>query len=172
MNKYVSGDIVSKFLKVSERRVQQLVKEGILTKVRRGEYPLLENVHRYIDYIGARTSLDDDIDDNELNVLYKKEKVRLTKYQANEQKVKADIAEKKVISVAIVETALANLFALIRDKTLSVPQRVELELLGETDSGIFNKVLIRELKDALFEVRDGAKEVVDKILESDIEENE
>lgn len=109
-------------------------------------------------------------DNKELDIKVKQEKYRLTKYQANEQKVKSELAEKKVIAVDIVDTSLANLFALIRDKVLSVPSRVELDLLGETDSIAFNEILTKEIKEALHEVCDGADETRDKILEDGIED--
>lgn len=166
MSNYVSAEVIAKFLKLSDRRVQQLVKDGILTKERRGEYPLIENIHRYLDYVGARVlTNEDEINEIELNVQYKKEKVRLTKYQANEQKVKSELAEKKVVLVEDVKHSLGNLFSLMRTKLLNVPERAEVQLLGETDSDAFCKKLTAEIKDAMYEVCDGAENTMQRIFQ-------
>jgi phage terminase Nu1 subunit (DNA packaging protein) len=156
---------LAELLKIKDRRVQQLVKEGVLAKHRRGVYPIVENIHRYLDYACARTNYDDSTYENELNVQYKKQKVRLTKFQADEQRVKAELAERKVVSVEDIDLYLSNLFSLMRDKLLNIPERVESELVGETDTVIFSKKLTSEIKDAIYEVCEGADETMARIEE-------
>ena len=164
--KDVSVSVLSKFLKITERRIQILCKDGVLTKHRRGEYPLIENVHRYIDYINARVPTDaGEIDGDELNVKLKQEKLRLTKYQANEQKVKAELAEKNVVNIEDVDLYLANIFSLMREKLLSIPDRVEAELIGETDTAVFSKKLTAEIKESIYQVCEGVDETMSKIQE-------
>ena len=41
-------------LNLSDRRIQQLVKEGVLTKEERGRYPFLTNIKNYVLYLQAR----------------------------------------------------------------------------------------------------------------------
>ena len=47
----VSTIQLAKILKLSERRVQQLTKEGIIPKLDRNNYNLVESVNFYIDYL-------------------------------------------------------------------------------------------------------------------------
>lgn len=167
----VGSSELSEYLGITQRRVQQLANEKVLTKDARNSYLLKDNIHKYISYISPKfKSEDDNVDEDELNVQMKKEKVNLTKHQAREQKVKADLAEKKVISVEEVKHTLANLFALMRTKLLNVPDRAELELLGETDSDVFNKKLTAEIKDAMYEVCEGVDDVIDKVTQQEEEE--
>ena len=45
---------IAKLLKLSERRIQQLAKEGVIPKAERGKYDLVNSVHGYIDYLKAK----------------------------------------------------------------------------------------------------------------------
>ena len=47
----VSVAVVAKLLDLSERRIQQLVKQGILSKTDRGKYDLLTAVREYVRYL-------------------------------------------------------------------------------------------------------------------------
>ena len=44
---------ISKLLKLTERRVQQLAKDGIIPKAERGKYDLVGSVHGYVDFLKA-----------------------------------------------------------------------------------------------------------------------
>jgi len=44
-------------LNLGERRVQQMVKEGILTKEERGRYPFLTNIKNYVLYLQAPSTV-------------------------------------------------------------------------------------------------------------------
>ena len=162
----ISARVLARLIKLSERRIQQLVKEGVLTRESNGKYPMVENIHRYIDYIGIRSrqQTDDELDQVDLNATYKKEKIRLTKAQADYEEIKAKLATNQVIDVAQLELALANVFGLIQSKLLVVPERVENELIGETDKDKFHKILLEEIKEAMYEVTDGTEETLQKII--------
>ena len=45
---------ISKLLKLTERRVQQLAKDGIIPKAERGKYDLVSSVHGYVDFLKAK----------------------------------------------------------------------------------------------------------------------
>ena len=98
-----------------------------------------------------------------LNVLYLKERVRLTKYQANEQRVKADIAEKHVIAVEDIQKNMSNLFTLMRTRLLNVPDKMELHIIGDTDREVFCKELSQAIKDAMYEVCDGYIDTIENM---------
>ncbi|WP_116963075.1 hypothetical protein [Fastidiosibacter lacustris] len=157
----VTARVLAKLLKLSERRVQQLVKEGVLTKEKNGQYPMIENIHRYIDYIGVRAKNDDS--DIDLNVALKEEKLRLIKAQADNEEIKARLASNKAIDAEQLEHALAEVLGMMRNKLLSIPERVETTLVGETDKDVFKKILTAELKDAMYAACDGVDDTLDKL---------
>ncbi|WP_100551073.1 terminase small subunit [Caedibacter taeniospiralis] len=161
----ITARVLAKLLKLSERRVQQLVKEGVLTKEKNGQYPMIENIHRYIDYIGVRArNNDSDID---LNVALKEEKLRLIKAQADNQEIKAKLAAKQVIEVSRIEMVLGAVFTLMRERLLNIPDRSERTLVGETDKDIFKKTLTHEITDSMYSIEDGIDEVFDKLINGD-----
>ena len=41
-------------INLSDRRIQQLVKEGVLEKYKKGRFPFLSNVKAYVVYLQAR----------------------------------------------------------------------------------------------------------------------
>ena len=45
---------IAKLLKLTERRVQQLAKDGIIPKSERGKYDLVSSVHGYVDFLKAK----------------------------------------------------------------------------------------------------------------------
>ncbi|WP_150467406.1 terminase small subunit [Francisella sp. SYW-9] len=124
---------------------------------------------RDVEY-ATKDTFDVTSDVKELDINIKQEKLRLTKYQADEQKVKAERAERKLIPIEDVQLVLGDLFVIMKDKLLNIPERVEIELLGETDAKKFNKVLLREVKDAIDSILNGESIIIDQILEKSDEE--
>ncbi|AEE26319.1 hypothetical protein [Francisella hispaniensis] len=167
MSEYVSSKELSEYLEISQRRVQQLANEKILLKDSRNSFALKENVKRYIRYISPTFKNDEEQEESneELNVKYKKEKIRLTKYQADEQQIKAQLAQKRVVPVDDVISALADLFSLMRTKLFNIPERAEMEILGETDADVLNKKLTAEIRDALYEICDHEEQTLQNIVE-------
>ena len=49
---------ISKLLKLTERRVQQLAKDGIIPKAERGKYDLVSSVHGYVDFLKANPKVE------------------------------------------------------------------------------------------------------------------
>ena len=49
---------IAKLLKLSERRIQQLAKEGVIPKAERGKYDLIGSVQGYIDFLKAKAGGD------------------------------------------------------------------------------------------------------------------
>ncbi|AJI75102.1 hypothetical protein BZ13_1582 [Francisella philomiragia subsp. philomiragia ATCC 25015] len=160
----VSSGVLSEYLSIGERRIQQLTSQDILKKTGKNQYPLKENVNRYIGYLQDRAG---GKSEQELNIEFKKQKLRLTKFQADEQQVKAELAQKKVVAVNDVISSLADLFALMREKLLNIPERAEYEIFGETDKDIFNQKLSTEIKEALFEICDNYTKTVNKVIQAE-----
>lgn len=131
---------IAKLLMLSDRRVQQLTKEGVIPKAERGRYELAPAVQGYIRYLQERSLRSD-----QSPIDYHTEKARLTKAQADREEVEAAKAMGEVVSVKQVETNLANLFAEVRANFRNVPDRVVSALIGSTDEREVKAVLLREI---------------------------
>ena len=91
MDNIVSAKALAQLLRLTERRVQMLAKEGVFLKEGVGKYLMQENVHRYLDYISTKVRQDGE-DTDDLNISYKKEKLRLTAAQADNEQIKLGTA--------------------------------------------------------------------------------
>jgi phage terminase Nu1 subunit (DNA packaging protein) len=131
---------IAKLLMLSDRRVQQLTKEGVIPKAERGRYELAPAVQGYIRYLQERSLRSD-----QSPIDYHMEKARLTKAQADREEVEAAKAMGEVVSVKQVETNLANLFAEVRANFRNIPDRVVSALIGSTDEREVKAVLLREI---------------------------
>ena len=131
---------IAKLLLLSDRRVQQLTKEGVIPKAERGRYELAPAVQGYIRYLQERSLRTDSSP-----IDYHMEKARLTKAQADREEVEAAKAVGDVVSVKQVEMNLSNLFAEVRANFRNIPDRVVSALIGSTDEREVKAVLLREI---------------------------
>lgn len=135
--------VLSRLLLISERRVQQLVDEGVITKVGHGRYDLESSVQGYVRYLQAGASNDQDIVD------FQRENALLTKARREQAELDLAIARGEVAPVADMERTWARAFAELRTNICNVPGRVVRQLLGEKDERRFKAVLRAELVQAL-----------------------
>ncbi len=135
---------IAKLLLLSDRRVQQLTKEGVIPKAERGRYELAPAVQGYIRYLQERSLRTDSSP-----IDYHMEKARLTKAQADSAEIEAAKARQDVASVKQIEKNLAGLFAEVRTNIRNIPDRVVSSLIGMTDEREFKNILAREIDLAL-----------------------
>jgi phage terminase Nu1 subunit (DNA packaging protein) len=136
---------IAKLLLISERRVQQLTRDGVIPRADRGRYELAPAVQGYIRFLQERTIGGG----NSGPIDYHAEKARLTKAQADTAEIELARARGEVAPVAEFEKATTRLMAIIRANVMNVPARAVLQLLGETDESTFKQRLRAELALAL-----------------------
>lgn len=135
---------IAKLLMLSDRRVQQLTKEGVIPKAERGRYELAPAVQGYVRFLQERSLRSDSSP-----IDYHMEKARLTKAQADSAEIEAAKARQDVASVKQIEKNLAGLFAEVRTNIRNIPDRVVSSLIGMTDEREFKNILAREIDLAL-----------------------
>lgn len=140
---------IAKLLMLSDRRVQQLTKEGVIPKAERGRYELAPAVQGYIRYLQER-SLRSDASPIDYHV----EKARLTKAQADLAEIEAAKALNEVAPVAQIEHAWANFCAETRVRARNIPERVVSSLVGCTEERQIKALLLREIDQVLAEMAD------------------
>lgn len=135
---------IAKLLLLSDRRVQQLTKKGVIPKAERGRYELAPAVQGYVRFLQERSLRSDSSP-----IDYHMEKARLTKAQADSAEIEAAKARQDVASVKQIEKNLAGLFAEVRTNIRNIPDRVVSSLIGMTDEREFKNILAREIDLAL-----------------------
>lgn len=155
-------------LDISDRQVRNLKKEGLFRTLKNGRgYNLEECIKAYINYkinaeMGRRTSIT-------------KEEV-----QAEHEEIKKQISilklralRRELHTAANVEAFLSDMLIHFRNRILSLPPKLAMELSGSTDMNQMIQVINKNLSDALEELSDYNPDEIDGISsQNEIEESE
>lgn len=132
--------------KISERRVQQLAKEGVIPKIGQNQYPLLGTVKAYVSFLkdsGSGTSSDD----------YKDGRARKMQAEAQAKEIANDVRAGSLYEKIDSDQKLAEAFKIFQQSVLTLPD------VAERDAG-----LNAEQVDFLINICDGTLEVLAQSL--------
>ena len=141
--------VIAKLLDLSERRVQQLSREGVIPKAERGQYDLIGSVRGYVRYLRdqaqkAQAGAPD----------YAVERARFIRARADLAEMDAEEKRRSLIAADQIEAAWIAILALLRTRLLALPDRLapqayDRHTVGETRTLI--RTAIREVLDDLAE---------------------
>ena len=145
--------VIAKLLDLSERRVQQLSREGVIPKANRGQYELIGSVRGYVQYLReqaakAQAGAPD----------YASERARFIRARADLAEIEADEKRGSIIAAEDVEAAWIAVLALLRTRLLALPDR--LAPLAHDQSTVADT---RNL------IRAAIREVLDDLVETDVQ---
>ena len=153
-------EAISKLLKLSERRVQQLAKDNIIPKAERGKYDLVSSVHGYVDFLKAKAGGDFTAEE----VL--KNKNKLLKAKAGIAEIEKKKATGELIPKEEVKRTWLELIHKIKQKLLSIPNKVAPVVATVKNISEIKLILQDKLYEALYEITSD-----DRSVEQDNESN-
>ena len=170
------GELAS-FLGYTERWIQQKTEDGIIVRVRKGEYEFIKSVKNYIESLDA---VYDEIETEDGVVrgvdLKKKEleeKIKLLEKRNEKEEIKLRKMRGEIYESADVENVWAKALEIFRDKLLNIAPRLAPKLKGEDDSDYIENTIEGEITDALEELSNiNPEEYKSKDLVDDEEEEE
>ena len=136
---------ISKLLKLTERRVQQLAKDDIIPKGERGKYDLIGSVHGYIDFLKAKAGGDFTAED----VIKNKNKL---------MKAKAEIAEIEKMKATgelpkeEVKSTWLELINKVKQKLLAIPNKTAPIIVSIKNTNEIKLILQDKIYEALYEI--------------------
>lgn len=142
----VSTEQLANCLGITTRRVQLLAKENVVLKLRRGTYDLEKSVQGYIAY--KLESLEQSQEQKSLDEIrgdHERWKMRKTQLAVR-------LMEGKLHRAEDVERVMTQCAATVKSRLLAIPVKVSPEIAGLEDPAKIQKVLQREVADALNEV--------------------
>ena len=144
--------VIAKLLDLSERRVQQLSREGVIPKANRGQYELIGSVRGYVQYLRdqaakAQAGAPD----------YASERARFIRARADLAEIEADEKRGSVLSAEDVEATWVAVLALLRTRLLSLPDRLAPQVHEQT-----------KVADTRNLIRAAIREVLDDLAETDV----
>ncbi len=136
--------------RISERRVQQLATEGIITKEGRGRYNLVESVRGYVEFLqsvaaGTQGETDTDYGD-----------ARTQKMRADADKAIMEAAQLagSLIPSELVEYSWNHLIGIFRAKLLNLPKKTAPVVQHESSFNKCKKALTDAINECLAELSD------------------
>jgi phage terminase Nu1 subunit (DNA packaging protein) len=119
---------ISKLLLLTDRRVQQLVKDGVIPKTEHGRYELAPAVQGYIRYLQDRT-----VGNAAAPADYHLEKSRLTRLQADKAEMEVMELSGELVKVEDVVSEWESQLMDMKGKLLSIPSKLA-TLISEIDN--------------------------------------
>lgn len=138
---------LANFLMVTERRVQQLAKEGIVRKDDRGEYELTTSIQGYIRFLQETTK-----SGNGGSEELQKSKARMAEAKARKAEIEVRQMEGELVPASDVSKAWIEMVAHMRAKLLSLPNKLAPQLMGGRTLNEINALLQTTIKEALQEL--------------------
>lgn len=147
----VDAKTVGSAIGTSERTIRRLVQEGVLNKVKNGQYDLVDCTKRYIKHITEKQSLmDKDMDklDKELMV----EKVLLERAKRKKTELVVAEMENVVHRAEDIEKLWSWSITNFKTRIRALPSKIAPQVQILDDVREINAILTREIDDALLEM--------------------
>ena len=161
VNSITLGDIWG----ITDRRVRQLVDEGVIETVGRGKYDLFDCTRRYCTYIRAIADASEG---------KKKAQLSYDEEHAIHEKVKRETAELqlKVMRGELhrgkdVETVMSDMITRAKTKLLGIPSKAAPLVMGYSNTTKIESILQQQIDETLMELSDYKPElfVNDEVLQ-------
>ena len=145
--------VIAKLLDLSERRVQQLSREGVIPKAERGQYDLIGSVRGYVRYLR-----DQAVKSQAGAPDYMAERARFIRARADLAEMDAQEKRRSLIAADQIEVAWIAVLALLRTRLLALPDRLAPQVFEQSTVGDTRNL-----------IRATIREVLDDLAEPDIE---
>ena len=142
----VAADVLANCLGITPRRVQLLAKQGAVVKLRRGVYDLEKSVQSYITY--KLESLEESQEQKSLDEI----RADHERWKMRKTQLSVKLMEGKLHRAEDVEQVWTQSAAAVRSRLLGIPVKAAPEVAGLEDAGQIQKVLQREVAEALNEI--------------------
>jgi phage terminase Nu1 subunit (DNA packaging protein) len=136
--------VIAKLLDLSERRIQQLSREGVIPKATRGQYDLVGSVRGYVRYlreqaVSAQAGAPD----------YALERARYIRARADLAEMEANRRRGALIAADDIEVAWIKVLALLRTRVLALPDRIAPQVHALASLAETRNLLGKSLREAL-----------------------
>lgn len=142
MSMLVNAKTMAKIMDLSERRVNQLVAEKVITKDPDGQFNVMQVI---LDYYKNKAGIGPGINYDQEHALLEKVKREIAEIELAELK-------KEVHRADDIKNVLGGMIIACRNKLLAMPLGVAVKLVGQRNPNIIIDVLTKEVKIALDEL--------------------
>ncbi len=151
---------LARLLGITDRRVRQLVNDGIVSRQPEGDYLLPEAI---AEYYAFKYKPDEAVDYMEEKALHEKTKRELAELELARRRNEVHDAED-------VQIVMVDMLTNLRSQLLGLPTKMA-QLLAERDAGYIDKALTKEIEERLSELSAYSPTMFDVEAASDEEED-
>jgi phage terminase Nu1 subunit (DNA packaging protein) len=143
----VNIQVIARLFEVTPGRIYQLVDEGIIPRVARGQYDLIASVQSYLRHLrkqlsDARVGLGD----------YGNERARLTRARADVAEMDRSVKTGELVPADQLEETWLTLAGNVRTRILAVPDKIAPRIVTVKNPVEAAKLIRHELNEALSEI--------------------
>lgn len=138
-----SIETISKLLMLSERRCQQLVKDGVIPKKERNQYDLVQSVQGYVNFLRERAF------GGVANTDMHSEKTRLVVAQANIAEMNDAEMRGELVRVDEIRRAVFTAARSVRNSMQTIADRLAVPIAGESDHHEVHTIIEDEINQVL-----------------------
>ena len=138
---------IAKLFNLTERRVQQLAKDGIIPKSNKGKYELVSCVQGYIHYLQERAMGKDSAPQDTYT-----ERARLLKAQADKTELEVGTLKGNLLQIDQVESSWANMVTSCKSRLLTIPSKSAHQIALLTKPQEIERFLKHSIYEALEEL--------------------
>lgn len=132
---------IATILGISDRRVQQLTKQGVIKQQGRNEYNISEAVQKYISSIQGNTKKE-----------FQEERTKLTKANREKAEIELQMLRGEIHHSEDVKKIMFDMLSAFRSRLLAIPVKAAPPLTAETELLAVQNILKAEIYDALSEL--------------------
>jgi phage terminase Nu1 subunit (DNA packaging protein) len=139
------ANVLARLFNLTERRIQQLAKDGVIVRGERGKYDFIASVRGYIGYLQERSIGRGDGEYDESGDI-KEERKRLIHAQAEKTESENYKLRGELIPIQLVEECLNEVAVLYGSGVDALPGRLANELAGVNDPAEIKSILFAECR--------------------------
>lgn len=155
---------------LTERRVRQLVEEGVIARVGHGRFDLIDTVSKYVTFLKLASA---GLDENDVAESLDYEKWLHEKAKREKAEIELAHIKNEMHHSEEVETVMNHMVMAFRSKMLSLPTKVAMMLVDKTDPKQIEAIIEKDIHEALKELEDYNPAMFVKSVEDEnVEESE
>ena len=153
---------LANILDISDRRVQQLSKLGVIPKVARGRYPLIPAIHGYIKYL-RELSIEADAPSDLKDAKLRSEKARAEILELEAAEKASELVHKDHAS-----RVWTSITGLIKAKALTLPSRTGADVYAARDLNEVRAILENAVQEILIELSETEINIDDRSTDREL----
>lgn len=134
---YVSKDTIAQLFGVSSRRIEQLVSDGIIEKIKiknEVKFETIPTIQKYLKYLGDKAhGRESKSRENELKEAKMKAEIALKESQGELHRLRTEIALGNYIAIEEVKADYSRFFVVFKNFAMSIPSKLSGRLSGAVD---------------------------------------